>query len=55
MLKHIPGGYVHNPVYTRKLLWDSIDYMDDGVLNDSVEATVGGNPDALNFLAGTRP
>jgi mono/diheme cytochrome c family protein len=55
MLVHIPGAYAHNSLYTRRLIYDSIDFLDDGVLNSSVEATLGGSGAAYEFLAGTRP
>lgn len=28
-----PCGYVHNPVYSRRLIFDSIDWLDNGVLD----------------------
>ena len=46
MLHHEPGAYAHNRYYTRKLLYDSIDWLDDNVLNNSVMLT-------LNALDGT--
>lgn len=36
LLKHEPGGYAHNRMYVKKLLYDSLDYLDDGLLNTSV-------------------
>jgi hypothetical protein len=30
-----PGGYVHNSRYTSRLLYDSLDYLDDGIQNNS--------------------
>lgn len=35
-----PGAYAHNPSYARRLLTDSIDKLDDGVLNNSAANTV---------------
>jgi len=55
LLLHEPGAYVHNLQYTRKLIYDSIDYMDDGLFNYSVETTLGSGSDAWKFLEGTRP
>ncbi len=54
LLIHEPGAYVHNLQYTKKLIYDSIDFLDDGTLNSSVEATLGPGS-AFDFLAGTRP
>ncbi|MDX1776016.1 MAG: hypothetical protein R3297_05500 [Desulfobulbales bacterium] len=54
LLYHEPGAYSHNLHYTRKLLYDSIDFLDDGILNLSVESNLGPGK-ALDFLAGARP
>ena len=40
LLLHDPGGYAHNRFYVKALIWDSIDWIDDGILNDSVVATI---------------
>jgi hypothetical protein len=50
-----PGAYAHNGAYARRLIYDSIDFLDDGALNSSVEATLGGSGSAYDYLAGTRP
>jgi hypothetical protein len=57
MLLHEPGAFVHNNQYTRKLIYDSIDWLDDANLNKSVEATLGGCPASAgcDFLQGVRP
>ncbi|GFO64796.1 hypothetical protein M1B72_05195 [Geomonas paludis] len=34
------SGWVHNGVYAKRLLYDTIDYLDDGQLNKSVVITV---------------
>ncbi len=34
------GAYVHNSTYTKRLIYDSIDWLDDGVLNYSVGSTL---------------
>jgi hypothetical protein len=51
------GGYAHNPSYVKLLIYDSIDWMDDGVLNRSVATTVGAASAAGKYLLknGTRP
>jgi len=54
LLVHDPGAFVHNLQYTRKLIYDSIDFLDDGLFNSSVEVTLGPGA-AYDFLAGTRP
>ena len=55
LLYHEPGAYVHNLQYSKKLIYDSIDYLDDATFNSSVEATLGGSGDAYDFLVDTRP
>jgi hypothetical protein len=46
LLTHEPGAYAHNMVYAKRLIYDSIDYLDDGVLNSSVSDAI----DALTSL-----
>lgn len=41
MLSHEPGAFAHNRYYTKRLIYDSIDRLDDGVLNSSVGTTLG--------------
>lgn len=53
LLSHEPGAYVHNQLYARRLIYDAIDYLDDGVLNSSVPATLGAGP-AYDYLKDTR-
>ncbi len=38
-LKRDAGAYAHARTYSRRLLYDTIDYLDDGILNLSVGAT----------------
>jgi hypothetical protein len=33
-------GLFHNLVYTKRLVYDSIDFLDDGLINQSVDATI---------------
>ncbi len=35
LLRHDGGAYTHNRYYVKRLIYDSIDWMDDGVLNMS--------------------
>jgi len=56
MLRHEPGAFVHNRIYTKKLIYDSIDYADNTLIDNSVETTIGfSNIPALIYLSGTRP
>lgn len=47
------GAYTHNQLYARRLLFDSIDWLDDGVMNSSVGATLGSGP-AYDYLHDAR-
>lgn len=49
LLLHDPGGYAHNRFYAKRLIWDSIDFIDDGLLNNST-ATLN-----QAYLGTTRP
>jgi hypothetical protein len=40
LLEHDPGGYAHNRIYAKRLLYDSIDWADDNLLNYSVGNTL---------------
>jgi len=49
LLEHDPGSYVHNRMYVKRLIYDSIDWLDDGIMNYSVGTTLttlcnGGSP-----------
>lgn len=37
-----PGGFAHNDVYIKRLMYDAMDWLDDGVLNQSVKDTFDG-------------
>lgn len=40
LLEHDPGAYVHNRMYTKRLIYDSFDWADDNEMNYSVGATL---------------
>lgn len=40
LLAHDPGGYAHNRFYVKRLLWDSIDFIEDGQLGNLNMTTV---------------
>lgn len=50
MLLNMPAAYVHNSFYTKRLIYDSIDWIDDGVLNDSVVDTLEEGTPAHQFI-----
>lgn len=54
LLEREPGAFAHNRMYAKRLIYDSIDWLDDGVLNASVEGTVADNEVVLEYLMGVR-
>lgn len=50
LLAHDPGAYAHNVRYATRLIWDSIDWLDDGLLNGSTRAAIA----AVGLPAATR-
>lgn len=48
-----PCAYVHNPTYAKRIVFDSIDWMDDGLLNGVIDLT--GFPEAHAWLNGGDP
>jgi hypothetical protein len=40
MMTGDPASFAHNPLYTKRLIYDSIDWLNDGVLNNDVEAAI---------------
>jgi len=48
LLHHDPGGYAHNRMYSKRLIFDAIDFIDNGVLDGTI--TVAG--DAATYLDG---
>ncbi len=40
LFRHDPGAYAHNRYYVKRLLYDSIDWLDDNLLNFSVGTTL---------------
>jgi hypothetical protein len=63
LMKREPGAWAHNPVNTKRLLWDSIDFIDDGVMNNSTSVTIHSSEiqsqpfgqGVVNYLDGFRP
>lgn len=67
LLSRDPGGYAHNRFYSKRLIWDSIDFMNDGVvgnvtsMNGVIDSLVGTILDsttataAKTYLGDTRP
>ncbi len=40
LLEHDPGAYAHNRYYAKRLIYDSIDWLDDKTMNHSVPGTL---------------
>ena len=66
LLKHEPGAYTHNRRYTKRLIWDSIDWLDDNTINLSTvnainalaaagNITLDQQTKAKTYLGSTRP
>ncbi|MBD1401762.1 cytochrome c3 family protein [Pelovirga terrestris] len=59
LIAHDPGATAHNRRYARRLIYDSIDFMDDGEMNDSTNKTVADQNKAFTTSAlgyiGSRP
>lgn len=51
LLDHDPGAYAHNRYYTKRLIFDSIDFLDNGVLDGTISVT----GEAATYLGTTRP
>ncbi|WP_346297712.1 ammonia-forming cytochrome c nitrite reductase subunit c552 [Geoglobus acetivorans] len=52
LLAREPGAFVHNPEYVKQIIYDTIDFLDDGVLNKSAEKSVP--EDVKAFIQGAR-
>ncbi|MDY0398692.1 MAG: cytochrome c3 family protein [Desulfuromonas thiophila] len=50
-----PGGYAHNRLYVKRLLFDSIDYLDNGVLDGTININAANYPAAAHWLGSSRP
>ena len=52
LLSHEPGAYVHNPEYVKEIIYDTIDFLDNGKLDNSALENA---PDAVkSYLEGVR-
>ena len=52
LLSHEPGAYTHNTLYTKRLIFDSIDALDNGVLDGAIAV---GEPANTYLNNGVRP
>lgn len=51
LLHHEPGAYAHNRIYTKRLIFDAIDFLDNGALDGTISVT----GDAALYLGTARP
>lgn len=51
LLKHDPGAFAHNSYYVKRLIYDSIDWLDDNQINHSVGITLNALPDTTPYKA----
>ncbi len=49
------GAFAHNRVMAKRMVWDSIDWLDNGAIDNSVPTTVAGNTAAAAWLGSARP
>ncbi|MDF1578321.1 MAG: cytochrome c3 family protein [Desulfobulbales bacterium] len=49
-LHHEPGAYAHNRYYAKRLIFDSIDWLDNGVLDGTVNIDAVTYPDAAAWF-----
>lgn len=49
-LGHEPGGFAHNRYYAKWLIFDSIDWMDNGIMNSFIDLTTA--PEAAAWYQG---
>ncbi|OGW42351.1 MAG: hypothetical protein A2010_08695 [Nitrospirae bacterium GWD2_57_9] len=52
LLDHDPGAYAHNRYYAKRLIYDSIDWLDDNQMNYSVGLTLNALPGGTTYKAG---
>ncbi len=50
MLHHEPGAFAHNRYYSKRLIFDSIDFLDDGNLDGTIDLSSA--PDAAEWFDG---
>ena len=45
-LLHEPGAYAHNMMYAKRLIFDSMDWLDNGIMNGAVDINADLQPEA---------
>ncbi len=49
LIKADPGAYAHNRIYTKRLLFDAIDWLDDGTMDGTID--LSGDAIAAEYMA----
>ncbi|QWV94311.1 cytochrome c family protein [Geomonas oryzisoli] len=52
LLQNEPCAFAHNPQYTKRLIYDSIDWLNNGVMDNDVEAAINNATLAVNSNTG---
>ncbi|ACH40349.1 lipoprotein cytochrome c [Citrifermentans bemidjiense Bem] len=52
LLQNDPGAFAHNRVYTKRLIYDSIDWLSNGALDGDVESAINNATLAVNSKTG---
>ena len=50
-LHHEPGAYAHNRFYAKRLIFDSLDWLDNGALDGTITIDAATYPEADTWLA----
>lgn len=51
LLKNEPGAFAHNRYYAKRLIFDSLDFLDNGALDGSITIDPAAYPDAAGWFA----
>ncbi|TSK05777.1 MAG: cytochrome C [Geobacter sp.] len=52
LLQNDPGAFAHNRIYTKRLIYDSIDWLNNGILDNDVESAINNATLAVNSGTG---
>ncbi|HJV65828.1 MAG TPA: cytochrome C [Geomonas sp.] len=54
MLNNETGAFAHNPLYAKRLIWDSIDWLYNGAIDNDVVAAINSVPLSTKITAATK-
>jgi hypothetical protein len=52
LLQNEPGAFAHNSLYSKRLIYDSIDWLSNGALDNDVESAISSATLAVNSKTG---